>query len=170
MALAVSASVAQVITIEAESGLISAPFVMTNGYIYQPIETGLTNGGRAVLEFTITNSGDYQIQARVNAPDGSTNSFFVSINAEPQDPASIWVFPPTSGFADCVVTLGRATNSAGPTIFNLAEGAHQLILRGRGANAQLDWLQIQKTLAPPSNLRIGERPAPPEGLRVVLSE
>src|SRR5262249_17533131 len=42
----------QGLTIEAESGTLSAPFVSANGSIAQTVETGVTNGGRAVYTFT----------------------------------------------------------------------------------------------------------------------
>lgn len=160
LALAVqvtSSSLAQPLTIEAESGVISAPFAITNGYVYQPLPTGVTNGGRAVYDFTITNAGKYVILATVNAPDASANTFFVGIDAEPQSPASIWEFPAKTRFTEHLVSL-RGNTPPSSQAYTLSEGTHQLIIRGSGANAQLDRLAIvrvpESPPAPPANLRI----------------
>jgi hypothetical protein len=162
--LALICSLAQSIIIEAESGVIHPPFAITSGFVSQPFQTSLANGGRAVYDFTVTNAGAYVIQARVNAPNGSSNSFFVNVaaepqNAEPQDPGSIWEFSPSLEFTNRFVTLRGDTNSPRPHVFHLKAGANRLIIQGRGANAQLDRLTIvgvQET-----------RPSPPVGLRVV---
>jgi len=150
-------SSAQPLTIEAESGVISAPFAITNGYVYQPVHTGVTNGGCAVYDFTITNAGRYAILATVNSPDASSNSFFVRIDGEPQNPASVWAFSTKTGFTEQMVTSQEGI-SPSSHVYALAQGTHQLVVRGRGANARLDRLAIVKVPesppAPPSNLRI----------------
>ena len=153
-------SLGQTLTIEAESGVISAPFTITNGYVYQPLQTGVTNGGRAVYEFTITNAGRYAILATVNASEASSNSFFVRIDGEPQDPASIWEFPAKPGFAEHVVAF-RGNPLPTSQAYTLSQGKHQLIIRGNGANAQLDRLAIVRLPESP--------PAPPGNLRIVTS-
>src|SRR5437870_4123458 len=73
--------------IEAGAGTITTPFVFAKDCISQPFQTGLTNGGRAAYTLMISNAGDYIIQAVVNAPNGSANSFYVNIDAEPQEPS-----------------------------------------------------------------------------------
>jgi hypothetical protein len=163
-AVALAAQVASVmcgqpLTIEAESGVISAPFTVTNGYVYQSLQTGVTNGGRAVYEFTITNAGKYAILATVQAPDAAANSFFVGIDQEPQDPASVWEFPAKSEFAKLLVTSRGDTSPSGHA-YALSEGKHQLIIRGSGANARLDRLSIVRVPESP--------PAPPANLRIVV--
>jgi len=80
---------------EAENGLLSAPFVVQNGYIVQNTLTAATNGGRAAYVFTVTNAGNYIITGTVNAPDGGANSCYVNIDAEPADPTMIWDIPVT---------------------------------------------------------------------------
>ena len=89
------------LTFAATSGTISTPFVVSNGAIYPSRAlTGVTNGGRAAYSFTVTNAGVYVILGAVNAPDLSANSFYVNIDAEPQDPAMIWQIPLTTGFPE----------------------------------------------------------------------
>ena len=154
----------QSLTIEAESGVISAPFAITNGYVYQPLQTGVTNGGRAVYNITITNAGRYAIMALAHTPSASSNSFFVTIDAEPKDPGSIWEFPAKSGFEEHLISCRGFTSPLSHTAYTLSEGAHQLIIRGRGADARLDRLLIIRSLeSPPA------APAAPSNLRIVTS-
>src|SRR5688572_22352772 len=168
LALAVSgrtASLGQSLTFEAESGVISAPFTITNGYVYQPLETAVTNGGRASYEFTITNSGKYAIMASVNTPHAASNSFYVKIDGEPQDADSLWVFPAKAGLTGFTERLVSSRANASPTghaVYTLSVGPHQLVIRGSGANAQLDRVTIvrvpESPPAPPGKLRIVTRP------------
>jgi hypothetical protein len=131
------------IYLPASSGTVAPPFVLANGAVSQPIETLVpTNGGRAEFSFFVPNTGTYVLQATVNAPSDSANSFFVNIDAEPQDPAMIWdIFPFTVGFDQRVVSWrGSGTdvnNQFVPEVFSLTSGAHLLIIRGREANAAL---------------------------------
>jgi hypothetical protein len=145
------------LTFEAESVTPTLPFVASGGAISQPSLTTLLGGGLAVYGFTITNAGSYVIQAVVNAADTSANSFFVNIDGEPTDPASIWQIPLTSGFESRIVSWQGAGTFDNPQfvpkIFTLTTGNHQLIIRGREANTQLDRISILKLPAPPSNLR-----------------
>jgi hypothetical protein len=132
------------------SGTVAAPFIITNSYIYQTIQTTVVaDGGRAALNFIITNAGTYAIQAMVNAPETSANSFFLNMDAEPQAPTMIWdIFPCTLGFEPRLVSWrgsGTDTNNQfAPQVFNLSAGAHQLIIRGREANAQLQSMTIRQ--------------------------
>jgi hypothetical protein len=147
------------LSFEAESGILTAPFVSAGGSISQSTTTDLASGGRAVYSFNLTNAGNYVIQALVNAPSLTENSFYLNIDAEPQDPAMAWdVLPPTVGFENRLVSWrGTGTADANqfvPMIFNLAVGTHQLIIRGREANTQLDRFTIFKLPSPPPNLRV----------------
>jgi hypothetical protein len=136
-------------------GVVSAPFIVTNGYIYQASETSLSGGGRAVYSFTLTNTGTYGYGVRVlvNAPNEGANSFFVDIDAEPQDPVSIWDIPVTSGFEQRNITwrglLNPAVNKVTARSWYLGPGTHQLIIRGREAGAQLKSFYIGKSPTPP---------------------
>jgi hypothetical protein len=121
--------------------------------------TGATNGGRAVYDFTITNAGNYIIQATLNAPSLTENSFYLNIDSEPQDPFMSWdILPPTSGIEQRVVTWrGNGTADANqivPKTFSLSAGNHQLIIRGREANTRLYRFSLSKLPFAPKNLRI----------------
>jgi hypothetical protein len=131
----------QDITLQATQGAVTSPFVLTNGYLYQPAQTALSNGGRAVYTFTVTSGGNYVIRSTVNAPDSASNSFYLNIDAEPQDPQMIWDIPVTTGFEQRVASWrgnGTADNDQFvPKVFSLTPGAHQLVVRGREAGTLL---------------------------------
>ena len=151
------------ITLPAPSGVITGPFVVNNGAISQPSETTVTAGGRAAYTFIITNAGSYVIQALVEASGTGDNSFFVNIDAEPQDPSMIWdVLPFTTGFEQRFVSWrGSGTTDANefvPKVFQLGVGTHTLIVRGREANAQLQNLSVLKKPDPPQGLLIEPSP------------
>src|SRR5215813_4037319 len=87
------------LTLAATAGTISAPFVLTNGYLVQPeARTELGEGGKAVYDFAITNAGEYVLHAIVNAPAEDSNSFFLNVDGKPEDPLMIWDIDPTTGF------------------------------------------------------------------------
>jgi hypothetical protein len=149
------------VRIEAENGSISGDFTVSNGAVSQTTDTTVTTGGRAVYSFTVTNAGDYQIDAVVNAPDLAENSFFVNIDAEPVDPNMVWdILPLTTGFETRTISWrgnGSAEVQAPNKVFTLSAGQHSLIIIGREANTSLDRLEIKKIvqpLAPPSNIRV----------------
>lgn len=128
-----------VLTFAAASGAISAPFVVSNGIVYQTTQTTATNGGRAAYNFTIVQAGPYVVSAMVNAPNAGANSVYVNIDTEPSDPQNLWDIPLTTGFMSRTVSW---TTGGPPQVFNLAAGAHQLIVRGREPNTQLSSLTI----------------------------
>jgi len=146
------------LTFQAESGVLTSPMVSGGGYIYQAVDTVATNGGQAVYTFTLTNQGSYIIEAVVNATDTSHNSFYVNIDAQPQDPTMIWDITPTTGFEQRTVSWrGNGTDLSDqfvPEIFSLAAGTHQLIIVGRESNTQLQQLTIMQLPPAPANLRI----------------
>jgi hypothetical protein len=123
-----------VLTLPPSAAAVSAPLVFTNGCISQPETTGL-EGGRAVFSFTITNAGNYVLQAVVNAPAEDANSFYVNVDTQPEDPAMIWDIDVTNGFEERTVSWrgkGDAeTDEFVPKRFNLSAGAHKLIIVGR---------------------------------------
>jgi hypothetical protein len=146
-------------TFQAGAGTITAPFVLAGGYVSQPVETtDVASGGVATYSFTLTNSGSYVIEAVVNAADSSANSFFVNIDAMPQDPAMIWDIPVTSGFEQRQVSWRGSgtsdTNEFTPKVFTLTQGVHQLIVVGREANAQLQSLSVMPWLEPMRNIQV----------------
>jgi hypothetical protein len=146
------------LTFQAEAGVLTSPMASGGGYIYQSVDTDVTNGGQAVYTFTLTNQGSYIIETIVNAVDVNANSFFINIDALPVDPTMIWDITPTTGFEQRTVSWrGNGTDGADqfvPQIFNLTAGTHELMIVGREANAQLQQLSIVAMPPPPGNLRI----------------
>jgi hypothetical protein len=134
------------------AGVVSAPFVVTNGYLYQPApQTGVTEGGKAIYSFTITNAGNYVIHAVVNAPAMESNSFYLNIDGPPEDPTMIWDIDVTTGFAERVVSWrgdGSDTDDQFvPKRFNLASGMHKLVIHGREPDVQLKTISILPAVA-----------------------
>jgi hypothetical protein len=123
------------ITLPLEAATVSAPLVFTNGYISQPEQTELADGGKAIFNFTITNAGNYVIQAVVSAPAEDANSFYVNVDAQPEDPMMIWDIDVTNGFEERTVSWrGNGTPESDefvPKRFKLSAGAHKLIIVGR---------------------------------------
>jgi hypothetical protein len=157
------------------SGFLTAQSVIDgilSTYIYQSLPSiGSTSGGTAVYNFTITNAGNYEVQALVNAPSLSANSFFVNIDGQPQNPTMIWdIIPVTPGFQQRMVSW-RGNGSENndqivPKIFNLGVGPHEIIFVGRSpgtALAGLTLLQLVPLAQPQSP------PVTPNGLRIISS-
>lgn len=148
--------------LEAESGTVTAPFVVVGGSLSQPMETELSSGGRAVYRFSVPSSGVYALTAMVNAPGESADSFFINIDAEPADPFMIWdVSPLTVGPESRWVSWrGNGTFSSAefnPKTFNLVAGEHSLIVVGREAGVSVDRFEVRlmnDLPQPPMNLRI----------------
>lgn len=138
------------------SGTVTAPFTVANSYISQSVETdNPANGGRASYTFNVVQSGDYAISVVANAPN-STNSLFVNIDGEPQDPTMIWDMPTTTGFQTLYVGWRGAGTSAldqfAPKFFTLTAGQHVLIVRGRTPNVQVQSISFINRPAPPTGL------------------
>ena len=87
----------------------------------------------------------------MNCPDGGSNSVFVNIDAEPSS-SMMWDIPVTSGFE---VRIASWSPSSTPKAWTLSAGTHQLIIRGREADAAL------------GQITLGIAPRAPEGLHVV---
>ena len=145
---------------QAGGGDLTAPLVLTNGYLSQSVQTtDPAFGGRVAYSFTVVNAGNYVIRALVNAPNDGNNSFFLNLDGEPLAPMMIWDIPLTTGFEQRMVSWrgnGTDVNSQFlPKIFSLGAGAHQLIVRGREANTQLQSLSILWHPASPAGVRLG---------------
>ncbi|MBW2990902.1 right-handed parallel beta-helix repeat-containing protein [Candidatus Woesearchaeota archaeon] len=132
---------------EAEDGAITSPFIVSNDYIYQTSGTELPESGRASYTFSIDNAGDYIIKILVNARDGGSNSVFINIDAEPTSPYMICDMDLTSGFEERTISWrGDGTfdnNEFVPKVFTLSAGEHELILRGREGQTQIDKIIIE---------------------------
>jgi hypothetical protein len=121
--------------ISASAAKVTAPLVLKDGAISQPQQTELAEGGKAVFEFTVPTAGTYVIHAVVNAPAEDANSFYLNIDAPPEDPLMIWDIDVTNGFEERIVSWrgkGEPENDEfKPKRFTLAAGAHKLYLVGR---------------------------------------
>jgi hypothetical protein len=122
-------------TISVSAAVVSAPLVLKDGAISQPAQTEIADGGKAVFAFKVAKDGDYVIHAVVNAPDEDSNSFFLNIDALPEDPLMIWDMEVTKGFEERIVSWrGNGDSSSdeyAPKIFRLSAGEHKLIVVGR---------------------------------------
>jgi len=107
-------------------------------------------GGRAVYTFNVTSPGDYVVSSVMNCPDEGSNSFFINIDAEPTT-AMIWNIPVTAGFEERTATWSPDTASK---VWSLNAGVHQLIIRGREANAVLGRITVSVPPTPPDGLQI----------------
>ncbi len=133
-------------TISVTKSELTAPLVLKDGAISQPSQTELAGGGKAIFKFTVAKAGNYVIQAVVNAPDEDSNSFFLNIDAQPEDPLMIWDVNVTKGFEERIVSW-RGNGDSGsdefaPKRFTLTAGEHQLIIVGREP-AQLKSVSIR---------------------------
>jgi hypothetical protein len=133
--------VAGSLTFQPSAGNISAPFVLSSGYVSQSVTTG-TNGGQLMYFFRTTNSNLFAVEALVNAPNTAANSFYVNIDAPPTDPTNIWDLIVTTGWTNEIVTWrGNGTNDQMSIYpqqnFSLNAGLHQLIIEGREAGTEL---------------------------------
>lgn len=122
--------------IAATEAKVTTPLAVKDGVLSQPERTELADGGKAVFEFTAPKDGDYVIYGVVSAPDDDNNSFYVNVDAAPNDdPLMIWDIDLTNGFEERVVNW-RGNGEAGadefnPKIFKLTAGAHKLYFVGR---------------------------------------
>jgi len=157
--LAVFPIAGQDLTFAAAAGAVSPPFVITNDCVVQPAHSGLTNGGCAVYTFTLATPGDYEVRAKVFAPDEESNSFYVNIDGEPQDPEMIWDIAVTNGVAERAITWrGKGTSEApklGRKTFKLSSGTHQIVIRGRKGNTQLKQILLYRLPAAPTLKIVG---------------
>jgi hypothetical protein len=134
------------LTFSADSGTLTAPFVAVGGIVSQSLLTSLTGSGEAVYNFTIDIPGNYLVSASLNAPGDDQNSLYINVDGEPTDPLMIWDLPVTTGFTNQVATWrGNATSGPpqfSPKVFTLTAGTHELYVRGREPNVQLQSFTI----------------------------
>jgi hypothetical protein len=145
---------------EAESGALSGAFVVSDGAVLQLSASDVLGGGRAAYTVAISNTGDYTIQAVVDAPVYGQASFYVNFDSEPTDSSMLWRIPISTTYTTRTVSwLGNGTCMApqfSPKAFHLTAGSHQLIIRGADANARLDRISLlpaaQAVTLPASNI------------------
>jgi hypothetical protein len=158
------------LTFAAGAATLTAPLVLNGGAIYQTETVGtVAGGGQAVFTFTITNAGNYAVQALVNAPDTSANSFWLNVDAQPTDPTMVWDVPVTSGFQRLIASwrgngVASTTSSSGftaeyaPKIFTLTSGTHQLIIVGREWYTELESVSIIAVPPVPQDVHVVSSP------------
>jgi hypothetical protein len=134
------------LTFAADSGTLTAPFLAVGGIVSQSLLTSLLGSGEAIYNFTIDIPGNYVVSTSLNAPSGSENSLYINVDGEPTDQLMIWDIPVTSGFTNLTTTWrGNATSGPpqfAPKTFTLTAGTHQLYVRGREPNVQLQSFTI----------------------------
>ena len=96
-------------------------------------------------------AGSYVFEALVSAPDDTSNSFFLNVDAVPTD-EMIWDFEAADGFEKRVSSWrgsGDATSPEfAPKTFKLEPGEHKVILIGREPGTLLKSITIRP--APPA--------------------
>lgn len=128
--------------IEAESGLVTAPFsFMTAGpetFVVDGNTTGTNGGGSVSFNVVVPRAGTYYLWGRVLAPDANTDSFFVElggtgaglfVTSECAFSAS-WHWAPVRG--------GTCPSLSGPRGFVLAAGDNSLDLTSSEGGSKLD--------------------------------
>ena len=141
----------------ASNATLTAPLMLTNGIISLTNDTmaDVSSGGKAVFSFSITNAGNFVIEALAHGPDDSSNSYFVNMDAAPADDM-IWDVEVADGFEKHLMTWrgsGDATSPEfAPKVFKLAAGKHQIILVGREPGTELKSITIRPAINAPATV------------------
>lgn len=145
-------------TIDASSGLISRPFIISNDCICQFTNTpDLATAGWASYTFELEAETVYGIRVLVNNASGSSsNGVLLSVDYEPTGPHMMWDVPLTSGFqwldVDWRGTGNPKEREYRKKKFSSLAGRHELIVRGCSANVSLRAFQVAKLPRPPIGL------------------
>lgn len=114
---------------------VTAPLVLKDDAISQPAQTEVAEGGKAIFTISVPKDGNYVIHAVVNAPSEDANSFYLNVDAQPEDPLMIWDIDVTTGFEERVVSWrgngDASSNEFAPKTFKLTAGEHKVIIVGR---------------------------------------
>ncbi len=149
---------------EAESGTITAPFVVSSPpapiYVYQPNPNPTidpSQGGRATYNFLVPaptgspprGSERFIVRAVVNVQEpNATSAVYVNIDGEPTDATMLWDIPATTGFQNRYVSwrgIGLpGSNKFVPKAFSLTAGQHSLTIRGQQGNVKLDQVIVEE--------------------------
>jgi len=126
-------------TIEAESGLLESPMrsvqnTGASGGAY--ISSTVRDQGTATYEINISDDGMYKITAQVYAADGSSNSFFVTVD---QGNRIVW-----STATNAVWHEEDVTASGNAYSVELTAGTHTLVIQGREIGTRLDYFYLTK--------------------------
>jgi hypothetical protein len=122
------------LTFEAEGGIVTAPMQIISDstasegkYVVQKTYTGT---GSVKYVVNIPNTGKYQLRAKVISPDGSSNSFYYSLDSKS---SKSWNLPDT---------IKTWTWVNGDSI-DLTQGTHILEIKKREKNTKLDMLELK---------------------------
>jgi hypothetical protein len=139
--------------LEAEQAELTSPMAAfadsaasSDGYISAP--NGGDRGGKAVLNFSVRESGTYVIWGRTIAPTNADDSFHVSLDEDQIDTdqtdgwSTVWNLPESTEWVWNRVRIG--VDGPDPDrFFDLIEGrSHTLYINGRETGAQLDAILI----------------------------
>lgn len=123
---------------EAESGVVTAPMKIASAssasggkYVVQTTGTGT---GSIRYSVVIPATGQYQLNAKVIAPNGSSNSVYYSID---DGDMTAWHFPSN---------LKNWTWASGPTV-TLSQGTHTLLVTKREIKTKLDAFEFKPSVA-----------------------
>ena len=98
------------------------------------------DAGTALARFTVSEAGTYRVWARVYAPSGEANSYWLTI--DDAEPALVDVMALEKWVWERVNGRERPDLS-----YDLAAGEHTLTIRNREAGTRLAWLVIAKAAA-----------------------
>jgi len=143
-----SASAAELVNteIEAEDGIMSGPMerAADNGAssgMYIWVQDGSGSGGSAKYYFEVAKAGNYIIWGRVLAPNGTSDSFYVSMDGGAE---STW---DTTISTKWVWKKVSHRDGANPVTYNLSAGKHTLVFKRREDGAKLDEFIITDDLS-----------------------
>ncbi len=131
----------RLVLLEAENGQLSAPMTIFTG----PSESWVDSSsysqlGWAKSTFQIPATGDYHIWCRVLAPTSATDSFFVSMDDQPEEVFHVYgtPTPPEATRSGSWIWRRIHVPDAGPRVHLLDKAAHSLRFRVREPGTLLD--------------------------------
>ena len=162
-AVTLAARAQPVVNLSLDAGSVRYPFIATNGWLQAASAAATTNQAEAIYTFTLTNSGDYVLRARIDGPGVKPAFLSLNIDAEPSDPGMQWEAAPTHGVEPRFVTwrghLFAQPKFLRPKAFHLSAGAHRLVVQGHGGELKLEGMELDLLPpAPPTSLRVGTGP------------
>lgn len=123
---------------EAESGVVTSPMKIASAssasggkYVVQTTSTG---EGSIRYSVVIPATGQYQLNAKVIAPNGSSNSVYYSLDGGDM---TVWHFPDN---------LKNWTWASGP-MMTLSQGTHTLLITKREIKTKLDAFEFKPSVA-----------------------
>jgi YVTN family beta-propeller protein len=128
------------------------PVARAGRYIYDTsgteYMTAPNSPNRAVLTFTVTQAGQYRIDAAVMGPSGSQDSFWITVDGAPAS-GYLWDLPATATSTYEVDAVNSRNDAADPVLVTLAAGTHTVEVIHRESFARLDWMRLVYLGAPP---------------------